>query len=210
MNLPISPLSLDPLTRDTWGTFDAAAIRQLAPLADELCYRPRLYKSPDSPSEVMPANGYVSHGLKITPGSLIYGFYLSAQLIGASVGPSLRRLQRYGLGVTANLTAITPPQFNVQITDTSLGHKLFDEPVPSLFLANFKPTYYSAVFVLAGSFPNLLCAPYPVVGSGLFMVELWNTAGYLNAGGAFVGVSQRVELVIGTLEPLPAGEEGCR
>ena len=199
MNLPISPLSLDALTRDTWGSFDAAAIRQLAPLADELCYRPRLYKSPDSPSEVMPANGYVSHGLKITPGSLIYGFYLPAELVG-SVGGEL----------PPGLTAITPPQFNVQITDTSLGHKLFDEPVPSLFLANFKPTYYSAVFVIAGSFPNLLCAPYPVVGSGLFMVELWNTAGYLNAGGAFVGVSQRVELVIGTLEPLPAGEEGCQ
>jgi hypothetical protein len=199
MNLPISPLSLDPLTRDTWGAFDAAAIRQLAPLADDLCYRPRLYKSPDSPSEVMPANGYVSHGLKITPGSLIYGFYLPAEMVGASGGE-----------VPPNLTAVTPPQFNVQITDTSLGHKFFDEPVPSLFLANFKPTYYSAVFVLAGSFPNLLCAPYPVVGSGLFMVELWNTAGYLNAGGAFVGVSQRVELVIGTLEPLPAGEEGCQ
>jgi hypothetical protein len=199
MNLPISPLSLDALTRDIWGSFDAAAIRQLAPLADELCYRPRLYKSPDSPSEVMPANGYVSHGLKITPGSLIYGFYLPAELVGSTGGE-----------VPPGVTAITPPQFNVQVTDTSLGHKLFDEPVPSLFLANFKPTYYSAVFVLAGSFPNLLCAPYPVVGSGLFMVELWNTAGYLNAGGAFVGVSQRVELVIGTLEPLPAGEEGCK
>jgi hypothetical protein len=195
MNLPISPLSLDALTRDTWGSFDAAAIRQLAPLADEVCYRPRLYKSPDSPSEVMPANGYVSHGLKITPGSLIYGFYLPAELIGVG-----------GEGPQATLAAITPPQFNVQITDASLGHKLFDEPVPSLFLANFKPTYYGAVLLLAASFPNLLCAPYPVVGSGLFMVELWNTAVSISTG---LAVSQRVELVIGTLEPLPAGEEGC-
>jgi hypothetical protein len=189
MNLPISPLSLDALTRDTWGSFDAAAICQLAPLADDLCYRPRLYKSPDSPSEVMAANGYVSHGLKITPGSLIFGFYLPAELVAPPVGS----------GGSLVVQAVTPPQFNVQITDTSLGHKLFDEPIPSMFLANFKPTYYSAVFVLAGSFPNLLCAPYPVVGSGLFMVELWNTA----------GAQQRVELVIGTLEPLPVGEEGC-
>ena len=189
MNLPISPLSLDALTRDTWGSFDAAAIRQLAPLADDLCYRPRLYKSPDSPSEVMAANGYVSHGLKITPGSLIYGFYLPAQVESETLFS--------GGGTIA--TAVTPPQFNVQITDTSLGHKLFDEPVPSMVLANFKPTYYNAVFVLAGSFPNLLCSPYPVVGSGLFMVELWNTA----------GAQQRVELVIGTLEPLPDGEGGC-
>ncbi len=188
MNLPISPLSLDALTRDTWGSFDAAAIRQLAPLADDLCYRPKLYKSPDSPSEVMPANGYVSHGLKITPGSLIYGFYLPAEVVQAPLS-----------GGGTFLNAVTPPQFNVQITDASLGHKLFDEPVPSLFLANFKPTYYSAIFALAGSFPSLLCSPYPVVGSGLFMVELWNTA----------GAQQRVELVIGTLEPIPAGEESC-
>lgn len=197
MNLPISPLSLDALTRDTWGSFDAAAIRQLAPLADDLCYRPRLYKSPDSPSEVMAANGYVSHGLKITPGSLIYGFYLPAQVGSGPFGES---------GGTI-VTGVTPPQFNVQITDASFrigpshvaGHKMFDEPVPSVFLANFKPSYYNAVFVLAASFPNLLCSPYPVVGSGLFMVEFWNTA----------GAQQRVELVIGTLEPLPIGEEGC-
>ena len=199
MNLPISPLSLDSLTRDTWGSFDAAAIRQLAPLADDLCYRPRLYKSPDSPSELMATNGYVSHGLKITPGSLIYGFYLAAVIESEWLE---------GTGVI--VAAITPPQFNVQITDTSLGHKLFDEPIPSMFLANFKPTYYSANFMpgapintpsipLAASFPNLLCSPYPVVGAGLFMVEIWNTA----------GAQQRVELVIGTLEPLPAGEEGC-
>ena len=181
MNLPISPLSLDALTRDTWGSFDAAAIRQLAPLADEPCYRPKLYKSPASPAEIMAVNSYVSHGLKITPGSLIYGFYLPTQLVLT--------------GGTA-VAALTPPQFNVQITDTSLGHKFFDEPVPSLFLANFKPTYYAAVLTMAGSFPNLLCAPYPVVGSGLFLVELWNTA----------GVQQRVELVIGTLEPMPASE----
>lgn len=191
MNLPISPLSLDPLTRDTWGAYDAAAIRQLAPLADEQCYRPKLYKSPASPAEVMPGNSYVSHGLKLTPGSLIYGFYLPAQLTGSTGGE-----------LPTGLSAIAPPSFNVQITDTSLGHKLFDEPVPSLFLGNFKPTYYSAVFALTGSFPNLLCAPYPVVGSGLFLVELWNTAGYLDAGGNFVGTSQRVELVIGVLEPV--------
>ena len=193
MNLPISPLSLDALTRDTWGSFDAAAIRQLAPLADDLCYRPKLYKSPDSPSEVMAANGYVSHGLKITPGSLIYGFYLPAEVV-----------LRPGEG-PATVNSVTPPQFNVQITDASLGHKLFDEPVPSLFLANFKPTYYNAVLPLAASFPNLLCAPYPVVGSGLFMVELWNTAVSILTG---LPTSQRVELVIGTLEPMPAGQNG--
>ena len=174
MNLPISPLSLDALTRDTWGSFDAAAMQQIARIGNDPCYRPKLYKSPDSATEVVPANGYVSHGLRITPGSLIYGFYLPLQVF-----------------------TTTPVQFNVQVTDQSLslkGHPprtLFDEPVPAWFLSNYKPTYLGADLTQAGSFPNLLCAPYPVVGNGLFLVEIWDSS----------GSQQRIELVIGTFEP---------
>lgn len=186
MNLPISPLSLDQLTRDTWGTFDAAAIRQLAPLADDLCYRPKLYKSPDSASELMAAGAYSAHGLKMTPGSLIYGFYLPAQFVSSSANHAG---QPNSLSWPAG---VAPIQFNVQITDMALGHRLWDEPVSSTFLSNFKPTYYSANFFLCGSFPNLLCAPYPVVGDGLLLVEIWNTA----------SSQQRIELVIATLEPI--------
>ena len=41
-----------------------------------------------------------------------------------------------------------------------------------------------------GSFPNLLTAPYPVVGSGLFTVEIQETS----------GEQQRIQLVFGVLE----------
>jgi hypothetical protein len=169
--LAMSPLQLDPLTRDYWGHYDAWIISQLAPLAENECYQPKFYKAPASADEVIPAWGNASYGLKITPGGLIFGFYL----------PGL-------------VSTLAPLQFNVQIIDQSLRHKLFDEPVPSIFLSNFKPTALSANLLLAsggiGSFPSLLSSPYPVVGDGLFMVQIWDTS----------GTQQRIELVIGVLE----------
>jgi hypothetical protein len=114
----------------------------------------------------------VSHGLKITPGAIIYGFYLP---------PS---------SPTSNL----PGQFNVQIRDQSLKHDWFDQPVPSYCLASNKPTYLAVGQNVIGSAPSFLDAPYPVVGIGLFEVEIWETS----------GVAQRIELVFGVLEPIGA------
>ena len=169
---PVSPLSLDCLTRDYYGAFDASIIAQLAPLAENDCYQPKFYRAPALSNEVIPANGYASYGLKITPGSIIYGFYLS---------PS------------AGLFPL-PKAFNVQITDQSLKSKWFDEPIPSYFLANAKPTQIQVLWTTNyfGSACAFLDAPYPVVGNGLFLVELWETSG--NA--------QRIELVFGVLEPI--------
>ena len=166
---PISPLSLDCLTRDYWGAFDAAAIAQLAPLAENDCYQPKLYRAPALSDEVLGSNGYATYGLKITPGAIIYGFYL---------GPS-------------SPTSYLPGKFNVQITDESLKHKWFDQPVPSYFLANLKLTYQSVGQNVVGVFPNLLVAPYPVVGNGLFLIEIWNQTD-----------QQRIELIFGVLEPI--------
>lgn len=169
--IAISPLQLDPLSRDYYGHYDAWVISQLAPLATSSCYQPKIYKAPASQDELIPANGNATYGLKITPGSLIYGFYLPA---------------------LANTLA--PLQFSVQITDTSLRHQWFDTPIPSIFLSNFKPTGLSANPLLTNgaifSFPNLLNAPYPVVGDGLFNVQLWNQT----------GTQTRIELCFGVLE----------
>jgi hypothetical protein len=169
---PIGPLSLDPLTRDYWGSFDAAILAQLAPLSLNDCYRPKIYRAPAVSAEVVAANGYVSYGLKITPGSIIYGFYLP---------PS---------GPTTSL----PGQFNVAIRDQSLKHDWFDQPVPSYFLANSKLSYLGASQNVVGCFPNLLDAPYPVVGTGLFLIQIWETS----------GSQQRIELVFGVLEAVGA------
>jgi hypothetical protein len=162
----MSPLSLDQLTRDTWGSYDPLVIAQLAPLAGLTCYQPKFYKSPDSVDELMTPGQYVQHGLKITPGSLIFGTYLPC-----------------------NPATLLPGNFNVQITDTSLDLEWFDESVPSLFLANYKPVNLDAYSELAGSFPSLLNCCWPVVGNGLIMVEFWNGP-----------TTQRVELVFGVLE----------
>jgi hypothetical protein len=170
-DLAISPLQLDALTRDYYGHYDAFVISQLAPLADQDCYQPKFYKAPASADEYMAAGGNAQYGLKITPGSIIYGFYL----------PGL-------------ISTLAPLPFSAQITDLTLRNKFFDEPVPSIFLANFKPTGLSTNPLLTNgaifSFPSLLNAPYPVVGSGLFRVDLWNTG----------ATAARIELVFGVLE----------
>ena len=165
--VPVSPLSLNQLSSAMWGDYDPYAVAQYAPLAGECCYQPKFYKAPDSQHEVIAANGYASQGLKITTGSIIYGFYLPA------------------LPIT-----LLPPQFNVQITDVSLHHTWWDEPIPSILIANFEPTFLSAFVNQVGSSPNLLCAPYAVVGNGMFTVEIWETS----------GSQQRIELVFGVLE----------
>ena len=169
--LVISPLSLDQLTRDYWGSYDAYVIAQLASLADDECYQPKFYKAPSVAEESVAANGYVPYGLKITPGSLIFGVY----------NPAL-----FSTGL--------PPQFDVQITAEDVNLTFWSEPIPSLLLGNFKPTYGSQGPDNFGSFPNLLNCPYPVVGEGLFLVELWETT----------GDAQRIELVIGVLENVEA------
>ena len=170
--VPISPLSLNPLTRDLWSEFDASAIAQLAVLASDPCYTMKFYKAPADNQELLPANGYAAYGLKISPGSLIFGFYL----------PSIFNATHPDQSV--------PLAFTVQITDVDLEHKLFTEPKSSLFLANCKPTYLTTANVPAGSFPNLLTSPYPIVGRGAFKIDIQDTSGTI----------QRVELVIGVLE----------
>lgn len=173
MTLPatISPLSLNPLTRDLWGSYDAAILAQFAPLANNPCYQQKFYKAPNSQLELVGANQYVPYGLKITPGSIIFGFYLP-------------------MVPTTKLSDSAPGAFTVQITDVSLEHQWFSAPLASLFLSNYKPTYQSKGFSGAGSFPNLLTSPYPVVGTGLLMVEIQETS----------GSQQRIELIFGVLE----------
>lgn len=183
--IPISPLSLNQLTRDYWGQYDPAIIAQLAALANDPCYRVKFYKAPADDQENMAAYAYATYGLRITPGSIIFGFYL----------PAVVNLE--------GSTLSAPGKFTVQITDVSLEHKFFDEPVSSLMLSNFKPTYQSnevsasapAGGINMGSFPNLLCAPHPVVGSGQFDIEIQETS----------GAAQRVQLVIGVLEVCGVG-----
>jgi len=150
----VTPLQIDSFTRDIWNEFDALAIAQIAPLAYDDCYKPRVYVGLDSDAQAIAALGYSSFGLQITPGSLIYGFYMGIPVV--------------------------PSPWNFQMTDMSLGRSLFSDPVSQLFLSNLKGLAY----------PCLLCAPYPVVGSGMFLVEVWSQ----------LAITQSVVPLIGVLE----------
>lgn len=177
--LPLSPLSLDTLTRDLWGQYDTYAIAQLAPLAREDCYQPKLYKAPAQAQELFPAFGYAAYGLGITPGSIIYGFYV----------PTL-----FSTG--------QPQQFNLQIKDESLDRKFWDHPIPAIMIGSFKPCFLGQLSFYDGgqgygaSFPYLLPRPYPVVGKGTFYVQIWNP----------LSGQQRIELIIGVFENISRGQ----
>jgi hypothetical protein len=170
LHLPISALSLDCLTRDLYGAFDPAAIAQLAPLAENTCYQPKFYKGLATSDEVVAANGYASYGMKVTPGSIIYAIGLPP----------------------VSLTSPLPQQFNIQVTDQSLKMPWYDQPIPSYFVGNCKPTYLSSSQDIMGSAPNFLVAPYPVVGNGLFLVEVWEIS----------GSQQRIQPIFFALEPV--------
>ncbi len=106
----VTPLQIDAFSRDLWGHFDALAIAQLLPLVSSGCYKPRIYAGLDSASQQVAANGYATYDLTITPGSLIYGFYM---------------------GVPVN-----PSPWNFQLTDVARREKLWTSPVSQQFLSS--------------------------------------------------------------------------
>jgi hypothetical protein len=170
--LVVSPLSLNQLTRDYWGQYDPAVIAQLAPLANDPCYTQKFYKAPGDNQEVIEGYGFVTYGMRFSPGSIIYGIYQ----------PMILDLE--------NPTASVPLDFTVQIYDVSLDHLWFDDPVSSLMLSNLKPEYQDTATINTGSLPNLLVAPYPVTGSGQIDVQIQSTS----------AEDQRIQLIFGVLE----------
>jgi hypothetical protein len=147
-------LRLAQFVRDLFPRFDAQAIARLDPLAEERCYLPKFYRAPAIGDEVMAANAYVEYGLKVTPGSILYAFYLPA-----AAGSD------------------EPTSFAVQLIDQSLNHKFWSEAIPSRFCGNQLTQCQNTGLNLRGSFPKLLATPHPVTGTGLFKVQLWNTSG---------------------------------
>lgn len=138
----VSPLQIDSYTRDQWQEFDALAIAQLAPVAYDPCYQPRLYVGLDSIAQTIPSqadSGYSTYMMHVQPGSLMYGIQTDA-----IYGPQ--------------------PAWMMQITDLAMGLTFFSDPVSQAFLANSKGPNY----------PYLFRHPRPVVGAGLFKVEVWN------------------------------------
>jgi hypothetical protein len=107
----INSLSLFPSFLDFWGYYDAEILPVLAPLDHNHCYKPRIYNAPPVDLGVLAQGAYLQYSLKITPGSLIWGFY------------------------QGNLSG-SDPAYAVQITDIATGHKLWQSPVSNRFVSN--------------------------------------------------------------------------
>jgi hypothetical protein len=150
----VSPLSMAQFVRDTWGRYDPVVIAQLSELAGDRCYQQKFYKAPAVGQELMAARSNVRYGLKVAPGSLLYGVYLPC-----------------------DPTTNAPLSFSLQITDQALKHKFWSEAIPSFFVANSLATSMANAVPQVGTFPSLFNSPWPVTGDGLFLIELWETSG---------------------------------
>ena len=76
----------------------------------------------------------------------------------------------------------------VQLTDVNLGHQFFQAPVTTRLLITRGAN--------AGRFPSytLLPTPHPVVGDGLFTLELWGDPG--DIGCVIFGVAEVTDCLV--------------
>lgn len=95
----------------------------------------------------------VQHQLIPASGKIEYNFHLVA---GSLI---------WGILPPADSTDV------IQLTDVNMGHAFFQDPVTASFLVTPGPQF--------GRFPSytLLPTPHPVVGEGLFTLEVWGTPG---------------------------------
>lgn len=172
----VTPLQIDSYFRDLWGQFDPLVTAQLLPLVTSNCYKPKIYVGLDSTSQNVAADGYASCGISITPGSLIYGFYMGLPL--SSSNP-------------------TYSAWAMQLTDVARGRKISTDPLSQNFLSsNLGGTGQEL------NYPALLPAPYPVVGKGRFEVEVWNQLASAQVIVPLIGVFELVEGVQESKSPV--------
>lgn len=148
MKVPsLSPLHLNQYTREVSSEYDAYVLAQLEPALLSGCYDPKIYKSPDITQEVIPASGYVQHGLKVSPGALIIGFNFPSLFQGT--------------------------QIQIQITDTGLDHKWFSDPIPWILVSNGRvdmPCLMNAPYPIVE--PGLLIVEFWNVSGEQFRTQL--------------------------------------
>lgn len=76
----------------------------------------------------------------------------------------------------------------IQITDVNLNHQFFQDPVTAKYLLTIGAN--------AGRFPSyaLLPAPHPVVGDGLFTLEVWGDPG--DVAALILGVAEVTDCTV--------------
>ena len=167
----LNPLRLDVNYRDWWQHYTSFAAAQVDDILNSGCYAPRYYHAPRNPDELITGpNGYLKYSLVITPGSWIVGYWHR--------------------GTTA---ANAVPSFLVMITDLALNHRWFTTPISEEFFDQAAPLLANLNNHQPAG-PSMLCAPYPVVDPGSFLVEFWQPNNATN----------RCQLTFAVAEPIPS------
>jgi len=143
--MSVSSLALFSTWRDYYGAWNALVEPQFSPLEQSTCHAPRFAVLPDASKQTVPAGGKVEYNFHLVPGSIIIGMLLP--------GNPARDL-------------------SIQLTDVTLGHQFFQEPVLASLL--FTP---GAVDTALYPAVTLFATPHPVVGDGLFSFEAWADPG---------------------------------
>jgi hypothetical protein len=152
--MSLSTLALDAGWRDYAGAWNPLVEPLFAPLDGSSCHAPRLVMAPDVSHVVIPQGGKNSYNFNLVPGSLWWGLWALADVVN-------------------NDRQFDPPAPTIQLTDVGLGHKFFQEPVDPRLLAveGSDTARYPSWF--------LLPTPHPVVGNGLFTLDVWGPPGKL-------------------------------
>lgn len=127
----LTPYHLNPFAREIWGEYDPIALAQIEPALFDDCYTPKIYKTPDITQELIPALGYVEHGLQIIGGTLIIGFIFPSDFIAQQV--------------------------NIQIKDVGMDRKFWSDPIPWYLLSNgrpFQPNFLRSPYPIVPSSPG--------------------------------------------------------
>lgn len=141
------PVSLELVAgyAESWGLWNGRMVQASAWLEQESCRAGLLVQGPGPGFQTIPASGYMAQTFRVEPGSVIWGVFSPDN--------------------TSNGTV-------VQLTDVSLGHRLFQDAIDLSTLRSPNVRY--------GLFPSYVALPpYPVVGDGLFKFEAWGAPGNL-------------------------------
>lgn len=139
---------LDSNYADYWAEYLPYELENWWPIVNAGCYVPRWYMAPSQDLMNMTAGQYVEFALQLPAGSFILA-------IGHSPKVDEKLFTAAGL-------------FTCQITDVSVDHQWFSNPVPDAFF--FKQNGTRNGYVLP--------KPYPVILPGNFRTEFWcRTAG---------------------------------
>lgn len=147
----ITPFQLDAAWRDYINLWSPPANAQFAPIQDSSCYLPRIRMIPDTTSQIMPASGKLQYNFTAVSGSIMWALWA---------------------GPFAQLP------FTFQLTAIDVNHKLFQEPCSTQGLpnsGNIANGLINTNLTLSSYNYALLPTPWPVIGDGLFKLEIWGT-----------------------------------